>query len=192
MKNISARDKILEVARCLAQTKGYNAFSYRDLAAEVGIKTSSIHYYFPKKEDLALALIKQYRNIFAGLIADIDAQKCGPVSKFHKYLELFLDTVREGEKVCLGGMLASEILAFGKGTRLEVQGFITDNETWLEKLIQEGIKLGVFKINGPPASVARDVFAALEGAMLIGRTFNDWHRLEQLGTRLEELLTRET
>lgn len=56
--------KILTVAQDLLQRKGFNGFSYRDLAAEIGIKTSSIHYHFPTKDDLALNLVRNYRQIF--------------------------------------------------------------------------------------------------------------------------------
>jgi len=43
---------ILTVAEGLIQSQGYNTFSYRDIANQVGVKTSSIHYHFPTKADL--------------------------------------------------------------------------------------------------------------------------------------------
>jgi len=189
MSDLSARDKILNVALCLAQTKGYNAFSYRDLANEIGIKTSSIHYHFPKKEDLALALIAHYRDIFAGMLAGIDGRSDTPVKKFRAYLELFIDTARDGEKVCLGGMFASEILAFGQDMRKQVQQFFVDNESWLEDLIREGIAQGDFQIKDSPKKAAQDIFAALEGVLLVSRAFHDQGRVAQLGSRLENMLT---
>ena len=49
--------KILDVAEHFMQTRGFNDFSYRDIQNEVGVKTSSIHYYFPTKQDLVIHLI---------------------------------------------------------------------------------------------------------------------------------------
>src|SRR5699024_11730842 len=39
-------------------TRGTNAFSYKDISKEIGIKTSSIHYYFPTKNDLIVAVLE--------------------------------------------------------------------------------------------------------------------------------------
>jgi TetR/AcrR family transcriptional regulator, transcriptional repressor for nem operon len=54
METSSVRDQLLQHARSLLMARGYHGFSYHDLARLVGVKTSSIHYYFPKKEDLVL------------------------------------------------------------------------------------------------------------------------------------------
>ena len=47
--------QILDIAEMLIQTQGYNAFSFRHIAKIIGIKTSSIHYYFPTKAELCKA-----------------------------------------------------------------------------------------------------------------------------------------
>ena len=44
--------RILDVAERLAQTQGYNGFSYADIAAELGITKASLHYHFASKADL--------------------------------------------------------------------------------------------------------------------------------------------
>ena len=49
MKSGPVIDQILDLAQSLIQTRGYNAMSYRHLADEIGIKTSSIHYTSPQK-----------------------------------------------------------------------------------------------------------------------------------------------
>ena len=54
--DISKEDEILEVGQELIQTVGYDGFSYRDIADRVGIKSASVHYYFPAKTDLACLL----------------------------------------------------------------------------------------------------------------------------------------
>ena len=64
MHTTSVETSILDIAQTLAQTRGYNAFSYRDISEVIGIKTSSIHYYFPTKGDLGEALVRRYRDNF--------------------------------------------------------------------------------------------------------------------------------
>ena len=43
--------KILLVACSVIMERGYNGFSFRDVAAEVGIKSATIHYHFPTKAE---------------------------------------------------------------------------------------------------------------------------------------------
>ena len=54
--------KLLDSAERYTKSQGFNAFSYRDLQNEVGVKTSSIHYHFPTKKDLALSMTARYAS----------------------------------------------------------------------------------------------------------------------------------
>lgn len=42
------------------QAGGFGGFSFREIAADVGIKSSSVHYHFPTKEDLAAAIVRRW------------------------------------------------------------------------------------------------------------------------------------
>jgi AcrR family transcriptional regulator len=54
------RRHILAIAQRHLMRRGYHAFSYGDIATELGIKAAAIHYYFPAKTDLVLAVIRAY------------------------------------------------------------------------------------------------------------------------------------
>jgi len=54
----------MSVARATVQDRGYNGLSFRELAKDVGIKSASIHYYFPSKGDLGGAVAAQYTSDF--------------------------------------------------------------------------------------------------------------------------------
>jgi TetR/AcrR family transcriptional repressor of nem operon len=47
----------LDIAEQLVQTRGFNGFSYADIAAEIGISKASLHYHFPTKAMLGERLI---------------------------------------------------------------------------------------------------------------------------------------
>ncbi|MFY1975969.1 TetR/AcrR family transcriptional regulator, partial [Achromobacter dolens] len=49
-----------------------NGFSYRDLAEHVGVKTSSIHYYFPGKDDLLYEAVEAYSARALASVRSID------------------------------------------------------------------------------------------------------------------------
>jgi len=176
MDAIPVKDKILDYAQFLVQTRGYNAMSYRDLAGEVGIKTSSIHYYFPAKEDLAVALLDRYRAAFKGALAVIDAETTDPKLKFKRFVDLFVETVCAG-KICLGGMFASDLTTLTEATQDQVRAFFNESEEWLANLLKGGRDAGKFTFEGSPRVEAETIFSMLEGAMIAARLFNDEKRL---------------
>ena len=51
---------IMDAAERRMQLGGFGGFSFREIAADVGIKSSSVHYHFPTKEDLAAAVIRRW------------------------------------------------------------------------------------------------------------------------------------
>ena len=54
--------RILDVAERMLQVRGYNGFSYGDVAAELGITRAALHYHFKGKAELGQALIERYAD----------------------------------------------------------------------------------------------------------------------------------
>ena len=54
--NIDTATVILDIAERLVQRRGFNGFSYADIAAELGITKASLHYHFPSKAELGESL----------------------------------------------------------------------------------------------------------------------------------------
>ena len=52
------RGDIAKVALEMVQMRGFNAFSYQDVADRLGIRKASIHYHFASKEDLGLDMVQ--------------------------------------------------------------------------------------------------------------------------------------
>ena len=55
----SMRERILSAAEKRVRAVGFNAVSFRDLANDVGVKSSSVHYHLPRKQDLGEQLGKR-------------------------------------------------------------------------------------------------------------------------------------
>src|SRR5271168_3279858 len=70
--SVSTRSRILDVGERLVQIRGFNGFSYADVAAELSVTKASLHYYFPGKADLAEAIITRYAERFTHALAAID------------------------------------------------------------------------------------------------------------------------
>ncbi|MEO0927903.1 MAG: TetR/AcrR family transcriptional regulator [Cyanobacteria bacterium J06643_13] len=183
--------KILTVAQHNVQTKGFNGFSYRDLAVEIGIKTSSIHYHFPTKDDLALALVEAYHNAFEAELTKIRVESGSGRSQLKKYIQLFERNLAVDNKFCLCGMLASEINSLSERVKQAIQSFFTANERWLSELIANGQADGSLNQAVTPDLAAAQLLATLEGAMLIARSAeaaNNLARFQQIVWKTVESL----
>ena len=180
MKQVPVIDQVLDLAQALVQLRGFNAMSYRDLADGVGVKTSSIHYYFPAKEDLGLALLKRYRAGFKGALMSIEYEVSDPKLKIERFVELFVDTVSAG-KICLGGMFASDCTTLPLAMQEEVKHFYAESEAWLADVLKQGRALGQLSFIGSPIIKAETIFSTLEGVMIAARLFKDEKRLMSAG-----------
>lgn len=58
-KGEQRRADVLQIARSHLITRGYEAFSMREVAADLGTKLGHIQYYFPTRDDLLEALVRE-------------------------------------------------------------------------------------------------------------------------------------
>lgn len=59
MVSDNTKDRILEISLKLFSDKGYAALSMRDLSEAIGIRASSIYYYFKSKQEIFDALLQR-------------------------------------------------------------------------------------------------------------------------------------
>src|ERR1700690_1820272 len=85
----AAARAILDAAERLAQTRGYNGFSYADVAAQIGVTKASLHYHFPSKAELGRALIERYHVGFTEALGTIDREVGEPCGKLERYVALY-------------------------------------------------------------------------------------------------------
>ena len=98
---------VLDVAERLIQTRGFNGFSYADVAEEVGITKASLHYHFPTKADLGLSLVHRYQENFEEALAELARGGGDTRTLLEGYAELYRSVLRK-DRMCLCGMLAAE------------------------------------------------------------------------------------
>src|SRR5262245_62186197 len=81
--------RILDIAERLVQVRGFNGFSYADVAAELHITTAALHYHFTGKPQLGLALIDRYAVRFGQALADLDATAASAPDRLRGYVALY-------------------------------------------------------------------------------------------------------
>src|ERR1700726_4952882 len=175
--------RILDVAERLVQVRGFNAFSYADVAVELGVTKASLHYHFPGKAELGEALLARYAERFADALAAIDVEIEDPTAKLEAYAGLYADVLR-GQRMCLCGMLAAEYETLPDPIRDAVISFLDENEIWLERVLERGRETGALRFDGPASETAQSIVSGLEGAMLVARPYGELRRFEAAAARL--------
>lgn len=162
------RAELLMQAETLVRGRGYSGFSYADLAEAVKIRKASIHHHFPTKTDLALALVAAYDARYDAALDAILAQDAGAVARIEAYGRLYLGGV-EDDLGCLCAVLAVERDTLPETVRSAIARFFDKHIAWLERVLAAGVVDGGVRADLVPASAARLVVAALEGALLLER-----------------------
>ena len=170
-----AAQNVLDAAERLAQTRGFNGFSYADVAAQLSVTKASLHYHFPSKAELGRALIERYRVMFAAELEAIDRRTSDAGERLRRYVRLY-DAVMSSERMCLCGMLAAEYATLPEPMQRELRRFFDGNEVWLTSVLESGRRAGRLTFRETARERARTMLGALEGAMLVARTYGDVRR----------------
>ena len=168
--------KILDVAERLAQRRGFNGFSYADIASELGVTKASLHYHFASKADLGTAIVERYASRFGQALAEADGLD-DERAKLAGYAELYAGVLRD-DRMCLCGMLAAEYGTLPEAMQSAVARFFEDNERWLERVLEAGRGKGTLAFDGTPRDAALVLISGLEGAMLVSRSLGDSSRFD--------------
>ena len=182
-RNSGTTGRILDVAEGLLQARGYNGFSYADVAGELGITRAALHYHYPGKAELGEALITRYADRFSAALADLDAASTAAPVTLQGYVDLYAQVLGQ-QRMCLCGMLAAEYLTLPPAMKRGVTAFFDDSSSWLRSVLERGRREGTLMFSGPAADSAAMVMGGLEGAMLITRMSGDVEGFRAAAVRL--------
>lgn len=181
----STADQILESAKQMVQTRGYNAFSYADISERVGIRKASIHYHFPTKAKLCQSLAQHYRQEVARELEQLTETVADPIEQLQKFASIYRECLSD-DRLCLGGMLAADILTLPQEVQEEVGAYFGEIEAWVAKAIERGCEAG--KLQSPASTLeieARALISGLQGAQLAARAAGwDGDRFDAVANRL--------
>jgi TetR/AcrR family transcriptional regulator, transcriptional repressor for nem operon len=172
----NAKETILAAARKTAQAHGYGGLSYRDLAADVGIKAASIYHHFASKADLGAAVARRY---WEDIAVELDAmlENTGdPMECLLLYPGTFRRSLEDGNRLCLCSFMSAEYANLPEAVQREAQGFADVNVAWLAKVLvmAKAVKPGHAEAR------ARAIFAAVSGAQLYARSRSDISQFDDL------------
>ncbi|MBY6242945.1 TetR/AcrR family transcriptional regulator [Methylosinus sp. Sm6] len=163
-------EKILDSAEERLCRYGYNGVSFRDIAADVGVKSASVHYFFPTKATLVAAVARRYADLCLAELGDPAAR--GPAEAVALLGEMFRRTVAERKRMCLFGMMAAEIGALPAEVGAEARRFFAETLRWLRAAL------------GEDSGAAETILAAFEGGVLLARAMDDPSMMEKVVERV--------
>lgn len=173
-------EQLLDAAEDLCRRVGFNAFSYRDLADCVGIRTASIHYHFPAKTDLGRAMALRYRQRFEQALDGILRASPSAKTRWQAFSGALQRALGDGDKLCLGGMLSAEYASLAPEIQSEVTRFFQAGEAFVGSWLSAGLAAGELRL--PPGQSAKTMpmalFASMQGAMLAARACKDSSMLQ--------------
>lgn len=161
--------QIIYHSRRLFEKGGIRSFSYKDLSKMVGIKTSSIHYYFPSKQDLALALVIDYRDELMKKWQETDKSGNNARSKIYSYLESYAYNFKVTNNPFFGTMLVSSFGNLNTEVQDEVDRLFRDHIAFLARLLRKAKEDRLIFFDEDPEHLAELILSLIEGAAIISK-----------------------
>lgn len=162
----ATKDKIVSMADRLVRTKGFNAFSYKDIAAPLAIKNAAVHYHFPAKSDLGVEVIDQeiaQFNHSTGKWKQLPENE-----QLGKLVEVFRKHNKQGN-ICLMGSLSTDFETFSPAMQAKVQEMADGIVSWLTNCLEQGRKNKCIHFKGPAAARALIIMSNLQSSLLLSR-----------------------
>ena len=173
------RDRILAAAEKRVRAGGFAETSFRDIATDVGVKSASIHYHFPTKADLGVALVAAYTECFAENLVSIDQSDLA--AAFDVYAALYDKALVLDEAICLCAIMGAEAIGLPRDINEKTKAFFRINVEWLS---------GLFMAHGHERqlALAQLVVTSLEGAIIVASASEDRSILTGVTQELRRLV----
>jgi TetR/AcrR family transcriptional regulator, transcriptional repressor for nem operon len=149
--------EILDAAERRMRRGGFDAVSYRDLAADVGIRAASVHYHFPKKALLGEAVLNRYTDRLLTALGPVDRQQA-PAAHLQRLCDTYAAAVRNDGLICLGCMLGAGSQDLPEPVAAAAARFFTQVLAWTEAALGE---------RDDAAALAVQIIGTLQGTMIL-------------------------
>lgn len=175
------RQRIVQAAERRVRASGFAEMSFRDVATDVGVKSASVHYHFPTKADLGVAIVADYATRFSEALDNIDTSDA--MGAIDAYAALYDVALVVDEAICLCAIMGAESIGLPQPVNEQTRVFFQTNLAWLE---------GLFKrhTGTSQAGLARLVVTALEGAIIVASNAQDRSVLTDVTAELRKVVAQ--
>ncbi|GAA4463862.1 TetR/AcrR family transcriptional regulator [Nemorincola caseinilytica] len=163
---MTTRDTIIAAADKYIREIGYNAFSYKDISNSVGIRTASIHYYFPAKSDLGVATIQYHMAQLEAIQQEL--ANAAPLDRLLWFLQNY-SRINAENKVCLVGALSTAFNTLDEPIQQELRLFAESVLNWITGILADGQREGTFHFGTAPRTKAMMVITNMLAIVQLAR-----------------------
>lgn len=159
---------------------GYNGFSTREIADAVGMKAASVHYHFPAKSDIGVAVTERYTDRFLGALGDPESFPKNSTAVLKRYIDAFRQALAKDKKLCLCVVLGAESGGLPPEISHKTRVFFERNLEWLKTALQSSF-------GATPAQARRRaalVLASVEGGLVLWQSLQDDSVFEDIATSI--------
>jgi len=185
IKAMTTRDSIIVTADRLIREKGYNAFSFVDIAAVVGIKKPSVHHHFPRKTDLGIAVINDHIEKLFALQQKL--QQKSALEKLDQFFAIYAK-VKAQNQICLVGSLSTDFNTLEPEIQQQLKAFSDRMLEWVTGFLEQGKEEGLFRFTEPARTKAVLLIAAMVALVPLSRLTKDGDFERATHTLKQELI----
>lgn len=175
---MDTKTQLLDQAEVFARRRGFDGFSFADLADSAGIRKASVHYHFPAKADLSFGLIDRYRAVFLEKLRPITQAETKAGARLLRFVDLYRQASDGGRSLCLCVALSVTQTALPQDSTAILGAFHRDVTAWLEAVLRLAQADGSIRHVSDPRAEAQAVMAQVEGAQIMARAAQDAARFE--------------
>ena len=163
------KEQIVSLALELLKAKGFENFSYQDLAKELGITKASIHHHFPKKADLGVALCQAIQDWHKREFAKMQAMNCSAMEKLELYINGMLGFACGNTKICPLSSLQADIALLPDEMKLALKRLDEHELAFIASILKQGRDSGEMNFVGSTEHQALLFVLSCKGALQYSR-----------------------
>ena len=168
------REKILEAARVLFNTKGFNATTISDLVEATGMQKGSLYFHFPGKDAIAREVLNEATDEFMEFLSKVlggDNPGAGLENFFRSALDKHLATGFVGG--CIFGNTALEMTDFDPEFAGMIDRVFDDWISMVASVVTGAQKRGQIRADINDEAMAKHIIATIEGGIMMSRLKKD-------------------
>ena len=179
------REQIMDRAAQLLMSRGYNGFSYRDISSHLGVKNAAVHYHFPVKADLAVALVEEYRQLLRSRTSEFMAYGGSALEQIEGFFSMTAKQCDIGRCICPLGAFSVDYSELPEEVRQVTSSFMDETTKWLTQVLEVGREQNEFNFDGDSRPRAICILACLQGARQMARV-NGIELLSEVVTQIRQ------
>ena len=186
-QSTGTRARLVEAARDLFWSRGYEATSLGDVVRASKVNPGSLYYFFRTKESLLLAVLDWYTTaLYPVLIEPLLQPPADPIERVFALLGGYRRGLEESRcmRGCPIGNLALEVGDSQPRARSRIARNFAGWREWVQKFLDEAVTAGDLPSGTDTASLASFVLASMEGAVMQARAHRSLAPFDQVVAQL--------